>query len=186
MMDEALADIEWQAGQGYIDDIICGSDTFERHVQDLQRLFDRMKEWRISAKLTKCQFFRNRLLYLGHIVTFDGIQPNNEKVNAISKMKPLQDIYGLRRFLGMTSYYRKFIRKYADIAEPLFKINKSNTTWRWDHDCQQAFDDLKERLMTAPILQYLDYAKPFEVHTDASNFAIGAPCWPSWSTGSEW
>src|SRR5690606_5989388 len=69
MVDEVLADLDWTAGQGYIDDVICGSDTFEDHLNDLQRLFDRLIEWELSARMSKCHFFKRKLNYLGHEIS---------------------------------------------------------------------------------------------------------------------
>ena len=90
------------------------------------------------------------------------------------KMQPPIEIQGLQQFLGMTSYYRQFIKDYAKIAEPLNRLLKTGSIFKWNQHCQQAFETLKERLMTAPILVFPDFRKPFELITDASDFALGA------------
>src|SRR5690554_5749813 len=174
MMDEALSDLDWTSGQGYIDDIACGSNTFEDHCKDLQKLFDRLTEWELSAKLSKCLFFKKRMEYLGHEISYEGIRPNQSKIETITKMKPPIDISGVRRFLGITSYYRKFIRNYARVAEPLYLHTKKNVLLKWNDESQQVFEELKHRLTEAPVLRYPDYTKPFSIETDASDFAIGA------------
>jgi len=173
MMDEVLADMDWQAGQGYIDDVICGSDSFEDHLKDMQKLFDRLIEWELSAKLSKCHFFKVKLDYLGHEISYEGIHPNQQKIEAIVKMLPPIDIAGVRRFLGMTSYYRKFIRNYAQVAEPLYKHVRKGLLSKWDEESDNAFNELKERLIKSPILRYPDYSKEFIIQTDASDFALG-------------
>lgn len=95
MVDEVLADLDWTAGQGYIDDVICGSDTFEDHLNNLQKLLDRLIRWELSARMSKCHFFKRKLNYLGHEISCEGIQPNQQKVNAITKMLPPIDIAGI-------------------------------------------------------------------------------------------
>jgi hypothetical protein len=113
-------------------------------------------------------------VYLGHLVSPEGILPDNTKINAIKLMLPPVDLKGLRRFLGLTSYYRKFIQNFSKIAEPLNKLLKKSSVYHWDTKCDEAFDKLKEKLVTAPILAYPDYTKEMIIYTDASNIGLGA------------
>lgn len=174
MMDEVLADIPIELVKDYIDDIITGSTTFEGHMEDIQKIFDRLRQYNLKLKLSKCTWCKNKLLYLGHTIDANGISPNRAKVEAIDKMQPPKDINGLRRFLGMVSYYRRFIKNFAHIAEPLHKLLQKGSLYKWNERCQVAFDTLKEKLTSAPVLKYPNFSKPFTIHTDASNFAIGA------------
>ena len=173
MMDEVLADLDLKAGQDYIDDIIIGSETIEEHIAELEKLFQKLREVNLKVKLNKCLFARKKLAFLGHEISEQGIGPNPGKVEAIAKMKAPIDISGLRRFLGLTSYYRRFIQSYADKAEPLNRLLRKGNVYRWNEECQKAFETLKIALSTAPVLAYPDFSKEFILYTDASNFGIG-------------
>ena len=118
MMDEVLLDLDWKVGRDYIDDLIVGSLILMEHLEDLRKLFVRLREANLKIKLSKCSFFKRKLIFLGHEISEQGIKPNPMKIEAIIKMKPPVDLTGLRRFLGLTSYYRRFIKDYAKIAEP--------------------------------------------------------------------
>ena len=170
MMDNLLQDLNWEAGRDYIDDIIIGSNKFEDHIQDLRNLFVKIRQVNLKIKLSKCTFGVAKALYLGHELSEQGIAPNPQKIEAIERMKPPVDLKGLRTFLGMTSYYRKFIYRYAHVAEPLNKLLRGGTVYRWNEDCQKAFEDLKTRLKTAPILVHPNFEKEFILETDASDF----------------
>lgn len=174
MMDEVLSGLKDVVGRDYIDDLIIGSKGFEEHLEHLTKIFNRLREYKLKIKLNKCLFAKKKVLYLGHEISEIGISPNPEKIEAINKMKPPKDISGLRRFLGLTSYYRRFIKGYARIAQPLNTRLKKGKIYNWDQDCQQAFDELKKKLISKPILEFSDFSKPFYIHTDASNFGIGA------------
>src|SRR5206468_3993167 len=101
MMDDMITGVDWNVGKDYLDDVIIGSKTFEEHLNDLQKLFNRLREFGLSIKLVKCKFFQEKLSYLGHEVSSTGIQPGPAKISAVTKMQPPTDISGLRRFLGM-------------------------------------------------------------------------------------
>ena len=144
------------------------------HVKDVETLFKRLFEKHLSAKLSKCHFFKTNLTYLGHNISYSGILPSNEKIKAIEMMKRPIDISGVCRFLEMTSYYRKFIKNYANIAEPLLKRIRKKNEFSWNTQAEEAFNQLKFRLIFSPILRYSDYEKPFIIETNASDFAVGA------------
>jgi hypothetical protein len=125
-------------------------------------------------KLNKCKFCQIKLVHLGHVLDKDGIRPNPAKVEAITKIKIPQNIKELRRFLGITGYYRKFIKNYARIANPLTNLTKKNTLYKWSNECQDAFAYLKQRLCEDPILHHPDFSKTFKLFTDASTTGLGA------------
>jgi len=173
MMDRILEDVGWKIGRDYIDDLITGSETFEGHLEDLETLFKCLKKAKLQVKLGKCKFGRKKVVFLGHEVSGEGIRPNREKVEAIAKMKPPEDIKGLRRFLGITSYYRRFIKDYATIAEPLTHLLRKGLIFKWSIERQKAFQELKDRLMKSPILAFPDFTKTFQIITDASSYGLG-------------
>ena len=123
----------------------------------------------------KCHFAKQQVAYLGHIISNEGICPDPTKVSTISNFAPPTDAKQLKQFLGLSNYYRKYIQGYADIAEPLYKLlRKSSSGFCWNAQCQSAFDTLRQKLITPPILAYPNFKIPFTVSTDASATAIGA------------
>ena len=106
----------------YLDDIIIFSNTAEEHLKHIQIVINRLKSAQLKLKKSKCSFFKKELYYLGHLLTTDGIKPQIEKVKAIHEMRPPTNPKGVREFLGMVGYYRKFINRFADAARPLTKL----------------------------------------------------------------
>jgi hypothetical protein len=172
LMDEVTSGIEWTLGEVYMDDVITGLHTFEQHLEDLQKIFDRMRQHGLTMKLSKCQFFRKKLTFLGHDLTAIGIRANSTKIEAIQKIQPPTSLQELRTFLGVSGYYRRFIENYAKIAQPLTVLLRKNNLFKWDDKCQVAFEELKHRLVTAPILAFPDYKRPFKMETDASGYTL--------------
>ena len=111
---------------------------------------------------------------MGHIISEEGIEPEEEKVSAIKNMRPPDCVRGVRSFIGMVGYYRKFIKGFSEIARPLTNLTKKNARFLWTDEAQCSFDTLKEKLMTAPILGYPDTSEPYKLYTDASQYAVGA------------
>ena len=107
--------------------------------------------------------------YLGHIVSANGIQPDKSKIQAVSAYPVPQDTKQLRQFLGLTNYYRRFVENYSKIAQPLHNLLKKEKKFSWNPEAQDAFEKLKQRLVTPPILTFPDFAQEFIVHTDASS-----------------
>lgn len=173
LMDEVTTGVDWTAGTVYLDDILVGSKTFEDHLKDLQKLFDKLRDYGLSMKLSKCHFFKKRLIYLGHEMSKEGIKPDPMKVAVIQNLQAPTDISGLRRFLGLTSYYRRFIKGYSKIAFPLNNLLKKNTLYYWSTTCQEAFQTLKDKLVSSPILVHPDFNKPFVLYADASTKGLG-------------
>lgn len=114
------------------------------------------------------------MVFLGHLVDKQGVRPNPGKIAAVTKMQQPIDLTSLRRFLGLTSYYRRFIRNYSKVAEPLNRLLRKGKLFQWSNECQDAFEQLKKRLVEAPILIHPDFHKIFTLYTDASMVGIGA------------
>ena len=113
---------------------------------------------------------------MGHEVSADGIRPDPAKTEAVSNYPVSRNAKELKQFLGLSNYYRRFVKDYSKIAEPLFKLlsKEGIKNFSWSSSCQSAFEDLKKRLVFPPILAYPDFKQPFLLHTDASDYAIGA------------
>ena len=163
----------------YLDDVIVFSKTLEDHLLRLRAVFEKLNQAGLKLKPLKCELLRQELIYLGHVVSTNGIQTDPKKVKAICKWPVPTNVTEARSFLGFTNYYWRFIKKYAQVVKPLYKLilgenalRKQNSI-KWDLECQHTFDNLKELCTTTPILAYADFAKPFKLHTDASVLGLG-------------
>ena len=158
----------------YLDDIIIFSTTAEEHMRHIQIVIDRLKAAQLKLKKSKCAFFKKELYYLGHLLTTEGIKPQFEKVKAIHEMKPPNNPKGVREFLGMVGFYRKFINRFADAARPITKLTRKDSKFVWTEECQTGFEYLRTSLTKSPILKYPDPHKRYVVFTDASDQAAAA------------
>jgi len=157
----------------FVDDMLIFSETREQHLKDLESVVRRLEEAKLIINLPKCEFCKHDLHFLGHHFSADGVGPDAGKVDAITKMGRPKDVSQVRSFLGMTNYYRRFIRDYATKAFPLTSMTHKGATFQWDETKDQAFLTLKAALSSAPILRHADFMKPFKVSTDASTIAVG-------------
>ena len=161
----------------YLDDIIIFSETPEEHLRHIKIVLQRLQDANLKMKKSKCSFFKKELHYLGHLLTRDGIKPQPEKVETLSNLKPPTTAKGVREFLGMVGYYRKFISRFADAARPLTKLTRRNVKFEWSKECQIGFDYLRTALTKDPILKYPDPSKRYVIFTDASDqAAAGVLC----------
>lgn len=158
----------------YLDDILIYSETLEDHLVHLQNVFNRLREHGLKLKLKKCSFLRSETHYLGFIINSRGIQPDPQKVEAIKSLPAPTCVREVRSFIGMGSYYRRFIPNFSEIAEPVIALTRKHARFKWTDDCQRAFEYLKQSLTVVPLLAYPDPNKPYTLYTDASNSCIGA------------
>jgi hypothetical protein len=112
----------------------------------------------------KCEFLRKEVSYLGHVITNEGVRPDEKKIEAVKTS----------RFPKLPYYYRRFMPNFSKVAKPLTELLKKNTPYIWDDKTEKSFNTLKELLITEPLLQYPDFTRPFVLTTDASNDALGA------------
>ncbi|KAI5652374.1 hypothetical protein M9H77_29561 [Catharanthus roseus] len=157
----------------YLDDIVIYSQTLEEHKEHLRKVFQVLKDNELYVKKEKCSFAQEEVLFLGHKIKGGKLMMEDTKVQAIQRWEPPTKVHELRSFFGLVNYYRRFIKGYSARAAPLTDLLKKNRPWAWSEDCQRAFEDLKKAICKDPVLSLPDYSKPFEVHTDASDFAIG-------------
>ena len=175
LMECVLSGLTYKQCLIYLDDIIVFSTTFDEHIERLTHVFQALRAAHLQLKLSKCTFMQKEVVYLGHIVSADGVKPDPRKVSAVLDSQAPSNVKELRHFFGLTNYYCKFISSYANIADPLYKLLKGNKkSFQWTTTCQQAFDALKAKLTTPPVLGYPDFTCPFVLHSDASHCAIGA------------
>jgi hypothetical protein len=136
MMDVVLSGLTWRFCLVYLDDIIVYSETFEKHLQHLKQVFERLREANLHLKAQKCHFCSAKVSYLGHVITPEGISPDPAKVSAILEAPPPKNTGELRSFLGLTGYYRRFIKGYAHISYHLSKLLSKDEPWVWSEQYQ--------------------------------------------------
>jgi len=174
LMNGLLKTLLYKCVLVYLDDIIVFSRSFKAHLEDLEKVFQLLKSNGLRLKLKKCQFAKKNIQYLGHIVSREGVSPNPSKIQAIATLPAPKNTKHLSTFLGMAGYYRRFIRALAAKAHPLLRLTRKCVKWEWGPNEQSSFDCIKNCLTTAPILAYPDFKRKFIVHTDASDYGIGA------------
>ncbi|GFX46284.1 retrovirus-related Pol polyprotein from transposon 297 [Trichonephila clavipes] len=158
----------------YMDDVIITSPSFKDHLDHLTQVFTLLRDAGLTLNKEKCHFARDKLKYLGLIISKEGIETDNKKIQAITEMKPPKNNREVSKFLGMTGWYQKFIPRYADICEPLYQLKKKGAKFNWSGEAQDSFDQIKRTLTEAPILQLPNFSEQFNLFTDASGVGIGA------------
>ena len=158
----------------YLDDILVYSKTKQEHEEHVRIVLEILRQHQLYAKKEKCELFQTRVEYLGHYISADGIEVDDKKVQAIKDWITPANLTELRSFLGLANYYRRFVKQFSTIAAPLTELLQKNVPYLWKKEQEDAFQALKERLTTAPVLLIPDPEKPFIVTTDASDIAIGA------------
>ncbi|GBG73311.1 hypothetical protein CBR_g13030 [Chara braunii] len=158
----------------YLDDIVVFSRTLQEHQGHLRQVLEKLREANFKINAKKCEWAKTQVLYLGHILDGDGIKPEDNKIAAIRDWPTPRTLTELRSFLGLTNYYRKFVRNFSTIAAPLHRFLKKEAIWQWDEDCTFALKRLKRALIEYPVLKVADPSLPFVVTTDASRYGIGA------------
>ena len=156
------------------------SKTPGEHIKWLRSVFGKLDQAGLCLKPSKCEFFKKRVKYLGHIISENSIKTNPKKIEAIVKWPQPQTVTQMHSFLGFCNYYCKFIHRYTQIAKPLCRLisgdqdKTKQAKLFWDKKCEQAFKALRDICSHTPVLAYADYTKPFRVHTDASELGLGA------------
>jgi hypothetical protein len=187
-MENVLADLNLRICCVFIDDVIIFGKTYEEQLHNLQLVFDRIKAANLKLYISpkKCEFFKRKVKFVGHIVSEEGMEIDPSKTDKVTNWPKLQTPEDVRRFLGFVGYYRRYIKNFSLVSRPLTDLmptpnkkpqkrkSKTNKTWTWENEQYQAFETLKERLVTSPILGYANYSLPYELHTDASGDALGA------------
>ena len=158
----------------YLDDILIFSKTLKEHIEHIRQALEKLREARLFARLHKCAFFQKRVEYLGFDVSPQGIQPSPEKVRTIVEWPQPKSVKDIRSFLGLASFYRRFIKNFSLKARPLTDLTRESVPWNWQAKEEKAFCELKRSLVVAPILHMPNFELPFVVTTDASLVSVGA------------
>jgi hypothetical protein len=147
----------------YLDDILIFSKTREEHIEHVKRFLDVLRKEQLFLKLSKCEFGKTSLIYLGHIVGGGELKIDPSKVKVILEWSRPSNVTEVRRFLGAAQYWRKFIANFSSIAAPLHAVTSVKQGFQWGGKQQQAFDTLKEKISSAPVLALLNLRQPFEI-----------------------
>ncbi|GFX25181.1 retrovirus-related Pol polyprotein from transposon 297 [Trichonephila clavipes] len=158
----------------YMDDVIISSPSFTQHVKHLKEVFRLLHEAGLTLNKDKCKFDCEELKYLGLIINKKEIKTDETKVQAIIEMKPSRNSKEVSKFLGMSQWYAKFIKNYADICEPLYNLKRKLKRFIWSIEAQKALDAVKVAITKAPVLNLPDFKKPSLLFTDASSIGVGA------------
>lgn len=149
-MNSVLAGLIYKTCAVYLNDIVIVSPTFEQHLTDLEKVFNRLQAAGLSLKFKKCQFCLSELTFLGYRITPSGVKPDPDKIKVVKEFNAPSDVKQVRQFLGLTGYSHHFIQKYARHAKLLQAFTRKETAFIWDDDCQTAMDVFKEHVTSAP------------------------------------
>lgn len=157
----------------FIDDILVYSRSQEEHVDHLRVVLQILREKQLYAKFSKCEFWLDSVVFLGHVISGNGIQVDPKKIEAVVNWKRPTNVTEIRSFLGLAGYYRRFVKDFSLIAKSLTRLTQKNVKFEWTDQCEQSFLELKDRLVTAPILTLPSDNVGFVIYSDASHQGLG-------------
>jgi len=174
LMDVVLCGLSYQTCLVYLDDIIVFGQTFDEQLERLGEVFSRLRAANLKLKPSKCFLCQRNVEFLGHVVSEKGLGMQPSKIEAINEWKACRDVSEVRVFMGLSGYYRRFIKDFSVIAAPLYNLTRKDGEFKWTRECQEAFDELKRRLVSEPILALPSGEGTYVLDTDASDFGLGA------------
>lgn len=174
LMERVLDGLQWKTALIYLDDVIVYGSTFEEELGRLEEVLQRLRKANLKLSPKKCSLFQYEVPFLGHVVSKDGVRTDPQKVAAVADWPRPANVAEVRSYLGLCTYYRRFVQDFATIAAPLHRLTRKGVPFEWDEACQAAFDGLKRAMMEAPVLPYPDPKLPYLLDTDASAEGIGA------------
>jgi len=157
----------------FINDILIYSSSKEEHEEHLKTMLMTLKEHRLFAKFSKCEFWLSQVAFLGHAISVEGISIDPAKVSVVRNWRQPSTIIEIKSFLGLDGYYRKFIEEFSKIVSPFTRLTQKDVKFDWDDQCEKIFWMLKEKLTTALVLAMLDGSGGYKVYTDATKNGLG-------------
>lgn len=172
-MNAILAPVIHKCAEVYIDDVIIWSENIDECLVNLRKVLELIRQAGVKLKRHKCSFLTETVEYLGHMVSGGEIRPAPHKLSAVADFRTPENVHELRQFLGLSSYFRKFIKGFATIARPLTLLTKKNVPWSWGTDQNNALETLKRLLTSDPVLTIYSPKRETQIHTDASKVGLG-------------
>jgi hypothetical protein len=157
----------------FIDDILIFSKNKEKHAEHLRLVLQKLREHKLYAKKSKCEFWLKKVSFMGHVVSNGGIVVDPSKVHDVLNSKVPTNVSEIHSFLGLAGYYMRFIKGFSKLAKPMTALLEKNAKFVWSDKCQANFEELKRRLTTAPVLTLLDLSKSFSIYYHASRLGLG-------------
>ena len=152
----------------FIDDILVYSRSEEEHAEHLRIVLQTLRDNQLYAKFSKCEFWLEEVVFLGHVISAKGVYVDPKKIEAILSWNPPTSVHEVRSFLGLAGYYRRFVQNFSIIASPLTKLLRKNVKFVWNEECQDSFDELKACLTSASVLTLPVTGLEYVVYNDAS------------------
>jgi hypothetical protein len=174
LMDLVLHGLAYDICLVYLDDIIIFGRTFDEQMHRLETVFQRLRWAKLKLKPSKCSLLQRKVDFLGHTVSQEGVAMQESKIQAVIDWPRPKDVHQLRSFLGLCSYYRRFVDGFADTAAPLHALTSKSVHYHWGEEQEVAFNELKHKLTTAPVLGMPADEGQYIVDTDASDVGLGA------------
>lgn len=171
-INDILGNARFKEAFAYMDDVIIPSKTVEEGFQKLINTLELFRKAGLTLKLSKCNFFKESIDYLGFEVCENGVRPGKIKIDAVENFPVPSDQHRLRQFLGLASFFRRFIRGFSMIAQPLTRLLKKDVRWQWGDGEENAFQTLKRELVKRPVLTFFNPSHETQLHTDASKSGI--------------
>ena len=157
----------------FVDDILIYSQSEWEHEYHLRIVLQLLRDHQLYAKFNKCEFWLTEVRFLGHMVSASGVSVDPEKVEAVMSWERPKSVFEIRSFLGLAGYYRRFMMDFSRIAAPMTRLTQKEVKFDWDDRCEEAFQELKRRLTSAPILIVSDRRQGYTVYCDASRAGLG-------------
>lgn len=174
LMEMVLKGLQWHRCLVYLDDVVVFGKNFSETLINLQEVLTCFQDANLRLKPSKCCLFQESVTFLGHRISREGVSCDPEKLEVIKKWPECRNVREVRSFLGISSYYRRFIKGFADIAAPLVNLTRKAVKFAWNEHCADSFNHLKSELLSSSILKFPTGEGPFILDTDASNYGLGA------------
>lgn len=173
MINAVLGSARFNKAAAYIDDVLIFGRDCSECLERLEEILNMIEKANLTLNLSKCDFLRDKIDYLGYEISAKGVRPGEKKILSVQNFPRPENVHNVRQFLGLASYFRKFTKGFAQIASPLSKLLKKNVAWEWGDSQEKAFEALKVRLIERPTLAIYDPTAEIELHTDASRLGVG-------------
>jgi hypothetical protein len=157
----------------FIHDILIFSKTEEEHEKHLRLVLEKLRSNQLYSKFSKCEFWLTEVAFLRYVISVGGVSVDPGKVRDVLNWMPPTNVLEIQSFLGLAGYYRRFIKDFSKIANPMMKLLKKNKAFEWIEECQTSFEELKKHLTSAPVLVLPDLTKKFDIYCDASLQGLG-------------